>query len=161
MRLLVYSLLRLAVFGAALGLGYLLGLRNWLLVLVAVVIAAAVSYLVLKGPRDAAVAALAEGGERRRTRPARVDVDAEHEDAVDEAARAAATGTPVTPVAATGPEPGAVMPPAPGDGPGSERERDPQHQAVREFQQAGGAQDADEVAPGGSPQHHPHDPNGR
>lgn len=154
MRLLVYSLLRLAVFGAALGLGYLLGLRNWLLVLVAVVIAAAVSYVVLKGPRDAAVAALAAGGERRRARPARVDVDAEHEDAVDEAARAAVAGTP----AATAPDPGAS---AAGYAPGSERQREPQQQPVREFQQAGGAQDADEVAPGGTPQHHPHDADGR
>lgn len=86
MRLLVYSLLRVLMLAAALGLGYLLGLRSWLLVLVAVVIATAASYLFLRGPRDAAVGELASGfaAPRGRRRPT---ADEEHEDLLDEQAR--------------------------------------------------------------------------
>lgn len=87
MRVLTYSLLRLLVFGVALGLGYLLGLRWWLLVLVAAVLAALASYAFLGRSRDAAAAALAERAARRGPRAPRVDVDAEAEDAAVDAAR--------------------------------------------------------------------------
>ncbi|WP_369370913.1 DUF4229 domain-containing protein [Promicromonospora sp. Populi] len=88
MPLVIYTLLRVALFGAALGLLYLVGLRGWLLPLVAVVVALAVSYLTLRKPRDAATAWMAGRVERRaaaRAAAPKVDADAAHEDAqVDE-----------------------------------------------------------------------------
>ena len=83
-RLVWYSLLRLVVLAGAVGIGYVLGLRGWLLILMGVVFAAAASYLLLRGPRDAAARQLA-GALRAR------DVDADAEDAIDEAARRAAS----------------------------------------------------------------------
>lgn len=62
----IYTVLRLLLFAAALGVGYLVGLRSWLLLLVAVVVAFAVSYLVLAKQKDAAARWLAERAERRR-----------------------------------------------------------------------------------------------
>ncbi|PUB30197.1 uncharacterized protein DUF4229 [Promicromonospora sp. AC04] len=80
----IYTLLRLALFGAAFGLLYLVGLRGWLLPIVAVVVALAVSYLTLSRPRDAATRWMADRAERRaaeRAAAPRVDADAAHEDA--------------------------------------------------------------------------------
>jgi hypothetical protein len=89
--LVIYTLLRLALFGAALGLLYLAGLRGWLLPIVAVVVALAVSYLTLNKPRDAATQWMAGRAERRAAKRAatpKVDADAAHEDAqVDEELR--------------------------------------------------------------------------
>jgi hypothetical protein len=82
--LLIYSLLRLALFGAALGLLYLVGLRGWLLPVVAVVVALALSYLTLSKPRDAATRWIAARADRRAAERAvfpKVDADAAHEDA--------------------------------------------------------------------------------
>jgi len=79
----LYTLWRVLLFVAALGLGYVLGMRSWLLLLAfALVVAFAVSYLALRGPRDSAAAWLAERAERRKTRP-RVtrDADTDFEDA--------------------------------------------------------------------------------
>lgn len=104
MPLVVYSLLRLAVLGVALGLGYLAGLRSWLLVIVATVVAALVSYLLLRGPRDAAAARLAEAAGRRRDAPRGTDEDVE--DDADEAARAQAEVA--RPAAAPDPSAGAA-----------------------------------------------------
>lgn len=84
MPLLIYTLLRLAVFGAAVGLLYVAGLRGWLLPIVAVVVALAVSYLTLSKPRDAATRWMAGRAERRAAERAvfpKVDADAAHEDA--------------------------------------------------------------------------------
>ncbi|WP_275006281.1 DUF4229 domain-containing protein [Promicromonospora iranensis] len=84
MPLLIYSLLRLALFGAALGLLYLVGLRGWLLPVVAVVVALALSYLTLSKPRDAATRWIAARADRRAAERAvfpKVDADAAHEDA--------------------------------------------------------------------------------
>lgn len=84
MPLLTYTLLRLAMFGAALGLLYVAGLRGWLLPIVAVVVALAVSYLTLSKPRDAATRWMAGRAERRaaeRAASPKTDVDAAHEDA--------------------------------------------------------------------------------
>jgi hypothetical protein len=80
----IYTLLRLALFGAAFGLLYLAGLRGWLLPIVAVVVALAVSYLTLGKPRDAATQWMAARAERRAAERAvapKVDADAAHEDA--------------------------------------------------------------------------------
>ena len=137
MNLVLYSVLRILVFLAALGLGYVLGLRSWLLVLVAVVLAAAASYVFLRGPRDAAVTELASGAERRRDRPA-VDADAEHEDAADEAERRRADAR-----AASG------------------REGDPEDKAVDQLEEPRVAQDEHEVAPGGAGEHTSRETPGR
>lgn len=80
----IYTLLRLALFGAAFGLLYLAGLRGWLLPIVAVVVALAVSYLTLGRPRDAATRWMAGRAERRaaeRAAAPKIDPDAAHEDA--------------------------------------------------------------------------------
>lgn len=84
MPLLIYSLLRLALFGAALGLLYAVGMRGWLLPIVAVVVALALSYLTLRKPRDAATRWIAGRADRRaaeRVVAPRIDADAAHEDA--------------------------------------------------------------------------------
>ncbi|MFD7021056.1 DUF4229 domain-containing protein [Promicromonospora sukumoe] len=92
MPLVIYSLLRIALVGAALGVLYLVGLRGWLLPVVAVVVALAVSYLTLGRPRDAATQWMAGRAEQRAARRAatpKIDADAAHEDAqVDEKLRA-------------------------------------------------------------------------
>lgn len=79
--LVIYTVLRLALFAGALGLLHLAGLRSWLLVGVAAIVAFALSYVLLGGPRDAAAMWLAE---RRgaRTSGSAADADAAHEDAV-------------------------------------------------------------------------------
>lgn len=83
MPLVLYTALRLLLFVVVLGVGYLVGLRYWLLVVVAAVVALAVSYLALRRQRDAAAVWLAQRAERRRTAVAReVDEDAAYEDAV-------------------------------------------------------------------------------
>lgn len=80
----IYTLLRLALFGAAFGLLYWVGLRGWLLPIVAVVVALTVSYLTLRAPRDAAARWMAGRAERRtaaRAAAPTTDPDAVHEDA--------------------------------------------------------------------------------
>lgn len=80
----IYTLLRLALFGVAFGLLYAVGLRGWLLPIIAVVVALAVSYLTLRTPRDAATQWMADRAERRaaeRAATPKIDVDAAHEDA--------------------------------------------------------------------------------
>lgn len=83
MPLVIYTVLRLALFAGALGLLYLAGLRSWLLVGVAALAAFALSYVLLGGPRDAAATWLAGRRERRRTRRgvSGADDDAAREDA--------------------------------------------------------------------------------
>jgi hypothetical protein len=80
----IYTVLRLALFAGALGLLYAVGLRSWLLLGVAAVVALALSYVLLNGPRDAAATWLAERRDRRRTRKggSTADQDAAHEDAI-------------------------------------------------------------------------------
>ncbi|WP_245867017.1 DUF4229 domain-containing protein [Serinibacter salmoneus] len=80
MPLLRYTLLRLAVLVLACGLTWLLGLRGWLWIVAAVLIAGAVSYLVLPRQRVAAVTAL-ENRAATRKRAQRRDEDADAEDA--------------------------------------------------------------------------------
>ncbi len=89
----VYSVLRLALFAACLGLLWWAGLRSWLVAVVAAFLAWALSYVLLNGPRDAAARQLAERAERRRRAGdravlgKRAQEDADLEDAADEAAR--------------------------------------------------------------------------
>ncbi|MCL3863052.1 DUF4229 domain-containing protein [Actinotalea sp. K2] len=85
MPLIVYSLLRLGLLGLCLVGLALAGMGGWLLVLVAALLAWAISYAALTGPRDAAATWLAERAERRRAGGQRfsagVEQDALAEDA--------------------------------------------------------------------------------
>ena len=89
----VYSVLRLALFGVCLGALWWVGLRSWLVVVAAAFLAWALSYVLLSGPRDAAARQLAERAERRRATGdrtvlgRRAQEDADVEDAADDAAR--------------------------------------------------------------------------
>ncbi|VTR78170.1 hypothetical protein CHMI_02946 [Cellulomonas hominis] len=84
-----YSLLRLALFAVCL-VGLVLAGTGWLLgVVLAAVLAALLSYLLLKGPRDRAALWLAARAERRGDRPRlsrRAAQDAAEEDAAVDAA---------------------------------------------------------------------------
>lgn len=75
-----YSLLRLAIFVVTVGVLYLVGMGGWLVVLVAAIIAAAVSYLALAKQRDAAAVFLEDRAARRTRRPSTADADAAAED---------------------------------------------------------------------------------
>ncbi|RYV50050.1 DUF4229 domain-containing protein [Pengzhenrongella frigida] len=95
MPIVTYSVLRLGLFGACLGVLYWAGLGGWLLVVVAAFAAWGVSYVVLAGPRDAAAVVLAERAARRAASgpqlPRSAQADAAHEDAVVDAAENHAT----------------------------------------------------------------------
>ncbi|WP_223148337.1 MULTISPECIES: DUF4229 domain-containing protein [unclassified Actinotalea] len=67
--MLVYSLLRLGLLAGVLVAGWAVGLGGWLLVVVAALVAWALSYLLLAGPRDRAARWIADRAERRRTGP--------------------------------------------------------------------------------------------
>ncbi|WP_418274884.1 DUF4229 domain-containing protein [Isoptericola jiangsuensis] len=90
MPLVTYTVLRLLLFAAALGLAYVVGVRGWLLAVVALVVSFAVSYLALPKQKDAAAAWLAARSERRAQRrggaaeslDSRIAEDAAAEDAV-------------------------------------------------------------------------------
>ncbi|MDM7854414.1 DUF4229 domain-containing protein [Cellulomonas alba] len=94
MRLAVYSLLRLGLFAVCLGVLYLVGMRSFLLVVVAALVAWGLSYVLLGRWRDAAASQLAEAAERRKALGGRAELtgkareQADLEDAADEAARA-------------------------------------------------------------------------
>lgn len=139
MRLFLYSMLRLVLVAAFVGLGYVLGLRGWLLYVLAVILAAAASYILLSGPRNAAVDQLASEVEKRRARRS-VDLDAEVEDAADDAAREA-SAAPLAP-AASAPaldETGPTL---------SERESHAENHAVGELEEPRALEDSDELPPG-------------
>lgn len=90
MPVVTYSLIRLALFGAALGLLLWVGARGWLVPLVAAVIAFALSYLLFARQRDAAGAWMAERAahrERRSRLAQAVAQDEAEEDAVAERLR--------------------------------------------------------------------------
>ena len=80
MALLVYTLLRVLLVVAAGGLLYLLGLRGLLLVVMAVVVGALLSYVLLKGPRAQAAGTL-QGFAEREPRAAQPNADSLAEDA--------------------------------------------------------------------------------
>lgn len=81
MPVLTYSLLRLALLAAALVALWRAGMGGWLLPLVAVVVAWALSYLFLARQRDAAARWLADRAAARAARPVEVDEDTAAEDA--------------------------------------------------------------------------------
>ncbi len=89
MPLLVYSLLRLALFGACWWALAWAGLDPWLAVVAAALVAWGLSYVALRGPRDAAARWLAEQDARRKAGipnlSARARQDAADEDALVEA----------------------------------------------------------------------------
>ncbi len=87
-----YTLLRLGIFGAGLGLLLAIGLDWWWAAIIASVIAMTVSYIFFSSLRDAVALDLAA----RRERPA-VDRDAEAEDAVSDESGAPGDGTPAHP----------------------------------------------------------------
>lgn len=74
-----YTLLRLGIFGAGLGLLLAIGLDWWWAAIVATIISMTVSYIFFGGLRDAVALDLAA----RRQRPS-VDPDADAEDALGE-----------------------------------------------------------------------------
>lgn len=90
MPVIIYSVLRLGLFALALAGLWLAGMGGWLLVVVAAVVAWALSYAMLGRRRDAAARWLAErrGAARPRFAPG-VEADAAAEDAA--ADRAAGT----------------------------------------------------------------------
>ena len=75
-----YSLLRLVIFVVTVGVLYAVGMGGWLVVLVAAIIAAGVSYLALAKPRESAALYLQDRAERRTRRPTTADADAAAED---------------------------------------------------------------------------------
>lgn len=109
MPLIVYSALRLGLFALALVGLWAVGMRDWLLVLVAAVVAWALSYVLLAGPRDAAALWLSQRVEGRSARfSPGVEADAAAEDAEAEAEGGRSRGSSAAgSAAATGPEPAA------------------------------------------------------
>lgn len=98
----IYSVLRLLLFAVALGVLWFAGLRGWLLVLVAAVVALMLSYLTLRTPREAASRYLAERAEHRARTGERFSREIEDDAAAEDAALdaqedAASRGTDTTP----------------------------------------------------------------
>lgn len=91
----MYSVLRIALFLAATGVLWVVGMRSWLAPLVGAVLAWGLSYVLLQRRRDAAVRELAARAARRRERgglSARERQDADAEDALADLARARESG---------------------------------------------------------------------
>ncbi len=82
----IYSVLRLLLFAVALGVLWFAGLRGWLLVLVAAVVALMLSYLTLRKPREAASRYLAERAEHRARTGERFSREIEDDAAAEDAA---------------------------------------------------------------------------
>ena len=76
-----YSLYRLALLGACFGLLAWVGFRDWLLAVVAVLVALLASQALLRGPRDAAALHVAQRAARRREAAGRPSRDEQAEDA--------------------------------------------------------------------------------
>jgi len=112
--LVTYSVLRLTLLAACLGLGYWAGLRTWLLLFVAAFAAWGLSYVLLGRARDAAALYVAarvgrrSGGAPRFS--ATAEADAAHEDALVDRA----VGRPAHDAASS---PGGAAPAAHDDGP--------------------------------------------
>ncbi|WP_324649500.1 DUF4229 domain-containing protein [Georgenia sp. H159] len=84
MPILRYTLLRLAVLAGAFALLWLLGFRGWLLAVVAVVVAALVSFLALPRHANEAAAVIARRREGRGA-PRTVDKDIADDEAEEDA----------------------------------------------------------------------------
>ena len=83
MPVVVFSLLRLALFAAAFLVLWSVGMHSWLAPVVAAFLAWGFSYVLLSGPRDKAAQYLADRSQRTR----HSELDASIEDAADDAAR--------------------------------------------------------------------------
>ncbi|WP_426593096.1 DUF4229 domain-containing protein [Cellulomonas sp. McL0617] len=83
MPVVVFSLLRLALFAVCFVALWWVGMRSWLAAIVAAFLAWGLSYVLLSRPRDAAATYLADRAGRQR----RSEDDAAVEDAADDAAR--------------------------------------------------------------------------
>ena len=96
--LLIYSVLRIALLAVCFWLGYEAGLRTWLLLLVATLVAWGLSYVLLAGPRDRAALYLARRAEDRRIAghrfSASAESDADYEDSVVDGTSGSASETP-------------------------------------------------------------------
>ncbi len=159
MRLLVYTALRLVMVLAAAGVLYVLGMRSWLLWVTAIVLGALVSFLVLKPQGQAAAQVISEYSPLREQRPTfspRVEQDAAYEDALlDE--RADGPDEPGPEETGPGADPARGAAPAregsPAEGSSLEREPDAEQQPVAQLEEPRVAQDHDEVAADGAPEH--------
>lgn len=139
----VYSLLRLALLVAALVAGWAVGLRGWLLVVVATVVAWAVSYLVLNGRRTAAATWLAERAERRRASGRRISAHVDADDAAEDA------------------EAERLRAPARTVGPRSHGQAEPQEDAVGELERPGPGEHGTQQDPARTEQDGAHEQPGR
>ena len=81
MPVVLYSLYRLLLLAACVGLLAVAGFRGWLLLLVAVIIALLASPVLLRQPRDLAAIYLAERAEARRAAAGKPSRDEADEDA--------------------------------------------------------------------------------
>lgn len=97
----IYSVLRVLLFAVAAVVLYLVGMRGWLLVLVAAVVALAVSYLALQKPREAAAVWLAERSARRARTGERFSRSVEDDAALEDAAVDAAVDADAQPTGTT------------------------------------------------------------
>lgn len=88
----VYSVLRLLLFAVALGALWFAGMRGWLLVLVAAVVALMLSYLTLNRPREAAARYLASRAEHKARTGERFSREIEDDAAAEDAALDATDG---------------------------------------------------------------------
>jgi len=87
---LVYTVLRLLLFALLTALVWFAGMRSWLAPLAGVLLAWALGYVLLGRQRAAAAAYVERRSQDATPRHTHADDDAEHEDAVVDAAQAAA-----------------------------------------------------------------------
>ncbi|WP_273653839.1 DUF4229 domain-containing protein [Cellulomonas fimi] len=101
----LYTLYRLLLFAAFLGLLWVAGMRSWLAVIAAALLAWMAGYVLLRTPRDAAVAWIAAREQQRARSGAKARSRAEQDADVEDAAVDAAGGTPADDDPAGGPRP--------------------------------------------------------
>jgi hypothetical protein len=89
-----YTVMRLALFVVALAVLSLLGAGRLTAVVLAALVSALVSYLLLRGPRDAVGQVIAERVEHRLDRPGRFGQGLREDEQVEDAAVDRATGRP-------------------------------------------------------------------
>lgn len=145
--ILVYSVLRLGLFGICALLLVWAGMGSWLAVVLAAFLAWGLSYVLLAGPRDRAALQLAARAERRAAGH-RFSVNAEEDAAIEDAVvDAAAVDAAALDAAALD---AAVEV---GGEAGLEGEAEPEQDAVGELEQAGHPQDGDEQPAAGAGEH--------
>lgn len=101
----LYTLYRLLLFAAFLGLLWFAGMRSWLAVIAAALLAWMAGYVLLRTQRDAAVAWIAAREQQRATSGTKARSRAEQDADVEDAAVDAAGGTPSDDDPAGGPRP--------------------------------------------------------